>query len=77
LERGDRSVRSQSDGSDRPGPRKDRTPLGDGPGGYGKAKAKLDELKDAAEDTFDNAKGEAEHVWKALRQSVKYFRSQL
>lgn len=44
---------------------------------YRKGRAKLDELGDATEDRFDKVKGEAEHVWKALRQSVNYFRSQL
>jgi hypothetical protein len=38
---------------------------------------KLGELKASSEETWDKLVGEAEHVWKALRHSINYFRSQL
>jgi len=38
---------------------------------------KLGELKQAGEATFESSKDEVEHVWKAFKQSVNYFKSQL
>lgn len=39
--------------------------------------AKLGELKDTGETSFESARDEAEHVWKTFKQSVNYFKSQL
>lgn len=41
------------------------------------ASAKLDELKSAAEDTWEKMVGEVENVTKAFKQSVNYFKSQI
>jgi hypothetical protein len=38
---------------------------------------KLAELKDSGDASWDKVEGEAEHLWKTLRQSVNYFKSQL
>lgn len=38
---------------------------------------KLAELKDSGEASWDKVQGEVEHVWKTLRQSINYFKSQL
>jgi len=38
---------------------------------------KLAELKAAGEGSWDKLEGEAEHIWKTLRQSINYFKSQL
>ena len=38
---------------------------------------KLAELKESGEESWDNLQGEVEHVWKALRHSINYFKSQL
>jgi len=40
-----------------------------------RARAKLQEVRDAGEDAWDDLKEEAEHAWKALQNSVNYFRS--
>ena len=42
-----------------------------------KVVAKLGELKDAGEASFDSSKDEVEHIWKTFKQSVNYFKSQL
>jgi predicted nucleic acid-binding Zn-ribbon protein len=39
--------------------------------------SKLGELKQSGETSFDSAKDEIEHMWKTLKQSVNYFKSQL
>ena len=39
--------------------------------------AKLGELKDAGEASFESSRDEVERVWKAFKQSVNYFKSQL
>ncbi len=41
------------------------------------AAKKLGELKDSGEASWDSLQGEVEHVWKTLKQSVNYFKSQL
>lgn len=41
------------------------------------AARKLVELKDSGGASWDKLEGEAEHLWKTLRQSVNYFKSQL
>jgi predicted nucleic acid-binding Zn-ribbon protein len=38
---------------------------------------KLSELKTSGEGSWDKLRGDAEHLWKALRQSINYFKSQL
>lgn len=38
---------------------------------------KLAELKDAGGTSWDSASADVEHVWKVLKQSVNYFKSQL
>ncbi len=40
-----------------------------------KAEGKLQELRDAGEDAWEDLKADAEHTWKALRNSVNYFKS--
>lgn len=40
-----------------------------------KASKKLQELRDAGEERWDGVKAEAEHVWKAMRNSLHYFQS--
>jgi septal ring factor EnvC (AmiA/AmiB activator) len=40
-------------------------------------RAKLKELRDSGEKSWDSARDEVEHVVKVFKQSVKYFRSQL
>jgi cell division protein FtsB len=40
-----------------------------------RARQKLEEVRDAGEDSWEDLKGEAEHAWKALRNSVNYFKS--
>ena len=44
---------------------------------YASAGQKLSELRGAGEESWDDLTGEVEHVWKALRQSINYFKSQL
>ncbi len=44
---------------------------------YDKAVAKLREMRDAGGESWDDMSGEIEHVWKTLKQSVNYFKSQL
>ena len=39
--------------------------------------AKLAEIKQAGESSFESSKDEVERVWKAFKQSVNYFKSQL
>ncbi len=39
--------------------------------------AKLGELKQTGEASFESSKAEVEHVWKTFKQSVNYFKSQL
>jgi len=39
--------------------------------------AKLSEIKNSSEASWDTSKAEVEHVWKTFKQSVKYFKSQL
>jgi uncharacterized coiled-coil DUF342 family protein len=39
--------------------------------------AKLAELKDAGESTWESLQADVEHVWKTFKQSVNYFKSQL
>ncbi len=39
-------------------------------------KAKIEELVASGEGAWEDAKGEAEHAWKAFVQSVNYFKSQ-
>ncbi len=38
---------------------------------------KLAELKASGDESWDKVEGEAEHIWKTLRQSINYFKSQL
>ncbi len=38
---------------------------------------KLAELKASSDESWDKLEGEAEHLWKTLKQSVNYFKSQL
>jgi predicted nucleic acid-binding Zn-ribbon protein len=40
-------------------------------------RAKIKELKDSGEASWDAAVDEVEHVWKTFKQSVNYFKSQL
>jgi len=39
--------------------------------------AKLAELKQAGEASFESSRDDVEHVWKTFKQSVNYFKSQL
>jgi predicted nucleic acid-binding Zn-ribbon protein len=39
--------------------------------------AKLGDLKQAGEASFDSTRDEIEHIWKTFKQSVNYFKSQL
>lgn len=41
------------------------------------AVGKLAELKNSGEASWDKAQADAEHLWKTLRQSINYFKSQL
>jgi len=41
------------------------------------AVSKLAELKNSGEAGWDKLEAEAEHLWKTLRQSINYFKSQL
>lgn len=43
----------------------------------GKARAKLDELKNAGEDTWESMVAEMEKIGDALKHSYNYFKSQL
>lgn len=45
--------------------------------GRDEAVRKLAELKNSGEESWDKLEGEAEHLWKTLRQSINYFKSQL
>jgi hypothetical protein len=45
--------------------------------GRDEAIGKLAELKAAGEGSWDKLEAEAEHIWKTLRQSINYFKSQL
>jgi hypothetical protein len=38
---------------------------------------KLSELRASGDESWDKVEGEAEHLWKTLRQSINYFKSQL
>ena len=40
-----------------------------------RARQKLEEVREAGEDAWEDMKDEAEHAWKALRNSVNYFKS--
>ncbi len=44
---------------------------------YADARQKLREVRGAGEESWEDLTGEVEHVWKTLRQSVNYFKSQL
>lgn len=44
---------------------------------YELAQLKLQEIRDGGEESFQLLRDEAEHIWKALRRSVSYFKSQL
>ena len=44
---------------------------------YAATMEKLDALRRSGADGFDNARAEVESVWKALKQSVNYFKSQI
>ena len=39
--------------------------------------AKLGEIKESGEASWDSFESEAEHLWKTFKQSVNYFKSQL
>lgn len=39
--------------------------------------AKFGELKEGGETSFEARRDQVEHVWKAFKQSVNYFKSQL
>lgn len=45
--------------------------------GRDEAVRKLAELKASGEESWDKLENEAEHIWKTLRQSINYFKSQL
>lgn len=45
--------------------------------GYAGAREKLRDVRAAGEDTWEELTDDAEHVWKTLRQSINYFKSQL
>lgn len=45
--------------------------------GYAATVEKLEGLRQAGADGFDSARAEVENVWKALKQSVNYFKSQV
>lgn len=45
--------------------------------GYADARQKLREIRDAGEESWEEMTDDVEHVWKTLRQSINYFRSQL
>jgi hypothetical protein len=45
--------------------------------GRDEAVRKLSELRAAGEESWDKIESEAEHVWKTLKQSINYFKSQL
>lgn len=45
--------------------------------GRAQAVRKLAELKASSEGSWDKLQGDAEHIWKVLRQSINYFKSQL
>ncbi len=41
------------------------------------ARSKLREVRAAGEESWEGLTDEVEHVWKALKQSINYFKSQL
>ena len=41
------------------------------------AEQKLAGIRAAGDDAWEDLKGDAEHTWKAFKQSVNYFKSQL
>jgi uncharacterized coiled-coil DUF342 family protein len=45
--------------------------------GRDEAIQKLAELRAGGEESWDKLESEAEHIWKTLRQSINYFKSQL
>ncbi len=45
--------------------------------GYDSARMKLREVRNAGEESWEGLTDEVEHVWKTLRQSINYFKSQL
>ncbi len=44
---------------------------------YAGARQKLREVRAAGEESWEDMTDEAEHVWKTLKQSINYFKSQL
>ncbi|MGB5660264.1 MAG: hypothetical protein WBO54_12340 [Thermoanaerobaculia bacterium] len=44
---------------------------------YTSARQKLSEVRAAGEESWEDVTDDAEHVWKTLRQSINYFKSQL
>ncbi len=45
--------------------------------GYDGARQKLREVRAASEESWEDLTKDVEHVWKTLKQSINYFRSQL
>lgn len=43
----------------------------------GVAREKLQEVQAAGEETWEGLTDDVEHVWKTLKQSINYFKSQL
>jgi flagellar biosynthesis chaperone FliJ len=44
---------------------------------YASARRKLREVREASEESWEDLTDDVEHVWKTLRQSINYFKSQL
>lgn len=44
---------------------------------YATARQKLSEIRSAGEESWEGLTDDAEHLWKALRQSINYFKSQV
>lgn len=44
---------------------------------YAGARQKLGEVRGAGEEKWEEVSDEVEHVWKTLKQSINYFKSQL
>ena len=45
--------------------------------GYADARQKLREIRGAGEESWEDLTDDIENVWKTLRQSINYFKSQL
>ena len=45
--------------------------------GYADARKRLSEIRSAGEGSWEDLTDDVEHVWKTLRQSINYFKSQL